>query len=152
MNLLSDLHPSVVHFPVALLVTYALLEIIGIFFKKNFISNTALLLLILGAIGAFFAVLTGNEAAESYRYWNNQSSNVLDSHKLFATLTVWFSAAAAAVRFVLYNKKKFDGWLKYIFAVFAIALLFLIYSTAKRGGEMTYKYGIGTEIKIQQND
>lgn len=36
MEFLSTLHPKIVHFPIALFVVYALMEIIGSFVKKDF--------------------------------------------------------------------------------------------------------------------
>ncbi len=46
MDFLAELHPKVVHFPIALLLTYAILELVGIVFKKEFYQKTAHLLLL----------------------------------------------------------------------------------------------------------
>jgi uncharacterized membrane protein len=75
MDFLAGLHPKVVHFPIALLLTYILCELIGVIFKKDFFSKTAHLLLLLGVIGAVAAVLTGNLAFSAYQNWNDANKD-----------------------------------------------------------------------------
>jgi uncharacterized membrane protein len=48
-------------------------------------------------------------------------------------------------------KKKFKGILQYLFIPLVLIGCFLIYETGDRGGELVYKYGIGTEILKQKN-
>ena len=72
MDFLAGLHPKIVHFPIALLSAYALLEIIGIVFKNEFLSKTAHLFLFLGVLGALAAVLTGNQAEEAAELLENK--------------------------------------------------------------------------------
>jgi uncharacterized membrane protein len=150
MEFLAELHPFVVHYPIALLSLYAVLEILGVVIKKKFLSDVAYLLLILGAIGAFLGALTGNQAAAAYKYWNEQSSSVLESHQLFATITIWYSIALVILRTVLIVKNKFVGPLKYLFIVLAIVVLILVYKTGEYGGRMTYDFGVGTSINTSQ--
>ncbi|MHB9014432.1 MAG: DUF2231 domain-containing protein, partial [Ignavibacteriaceae bacterium] len=64
MEFLAQLHPKIVHFPIALLSTYVLLEIIGVVFKRDFFSKAAHLILLLGVLGALAAVFTGNQAED----------------------------------------------------------------------------------------
>ena len=70
-NFLAEIHPKVVHFPVALLTTYSILEIIGIIFNKEFVTKSALLVLCLGVVTALIAVLTGNQAATNFIHWTD---------------------------------------------------------------------------------
>ena len=145
-NFLADIHPKVVHFPVALLTTYSLLEIVGIVFKKEFISKSALLILCLGMVTAFFAVLTGNQAASEFGFWNEKSSSLLNEHQTFATYLLWFSAIICSLRIFIVLKKKFSGIIKYIFILFALIIIFLVYETGMHGGDLVKKFGVGTEV------
>src|SRR5687768_10949405 len=54
-----ELHPSIVHFPVALLSISALFAVISLFHKTEFFKEAAFWNLLLGVIGAIAAVLTG---------------------------------------------------------------------------------------------
>jgi len=145
-NFLAEIHPRVVHFPVALLTTYSILEIIGIIFNKEFITKSALLVLCLGVVTALIAVLTGNQAATNFIHWTDDSTALLNDHQTSATYLLWASAIVCGLRIFAVIKKKFVGWIKYVFVVFAIVILFIVYKTGSYGGDLVKKYGIGTDI------
>ena len=149
-NFLAELHPKIVHFPIALLSTYAILEIYGIFFNKDFINKSALLILCIGVITAFFAVLSGNEAHSAFDLWKKDSTAVLNDHQLYSTLLLWFSLFICTLRLFLTLKKKFIGTKKFIFIFFAFIILFLVYKTGEHGGQLVTKFGIGTDLNINQ--
>ena len=145
-SFLADIHPKVVHFPVALLTTYSLFEIVGIVFKKEFISKSALLILCLGVVTAFFAVLTGNQAASEFDFWNEKSNALLNQHQTYATYLLWFSAIICGFRIFVVLKKKFTGIFKYIFILLALIMIFIVYETGMHGGDLVKKFGVGTEL------
>jgi uncharacterized membrane protein len=144
---LASIHPKVVHFPIALLTTYSLLEIIGIVFNKDFISKSSLLILCLGVFTAFLAVLTGNQASQDFNLWNNESKALLIEHQNYATYLLWGALAICTLRIFLTVKKKFSGRIKFIFILFAIAIVFLVYETGTLGGNLVNKYGVGTDLR-----
>jgi len=145
-NFLADIHPKVVHFPVALLTTYSVLEIIGIVFKKEFITKSALLVLSLGVVTSLLAVLTGHQAAANFVFWTDESLALLNYHQSNATYLLWFSAIVCGLRIFAVIKKKFVGMIKYVFMVLAVVILFLVFQTGTFGGDLVKKYGIGTDI------
>jgi uncharacterized membrane protein len=151
-NFLADIHTKVVHFPIALLVTYSLLEIFGIVFNKEFITKSALLILCLGIIVAFFAVLTGNQAANNFNFWNTESSTLLNEHQTFATYLLLVSLSICALRIFFTVKKKFKGLIKYLFVLFALIIIFLVYETGIHGGDLVKKYGVGTDLFDSSNE
>ena len=152
MEFLAGLHPKVVHFPIALLSTYVLLELIGFLLKKDFYSKAAHLILFLGIIGAFMAVLTGNQAFAAYEYWNDSSKEVFNIHQTFANLTVWYFTGLLVLRTYLVLKKKFLHTFKYVILILSLPGCFLIYQTAEYGGQLVTKFGVGTEIRIDNSD
>lgn len=145
-NFLAEIHTKVVHFPIALLATYSLLEIVGIVFKKEFITKSALLILCLGVITAFFAVLTGNQTSSNFNFWNNESKMLLNEHQTFASYLLWGSLIICALRIFFTVKKKFKGFIKYLFILFALIIIFLVYETGIHGGNLVKKYGVGTDL------
>jgi len=145
-SFLAGIHPKVVHFPIALLATYSLLEIVGIVFKKEFISKSALLILCLGVITAFFAVLTGNQASANFNFWTNESNTLLGEHQTYATYLLWISAIICGSRIFIVLRKKFIRITKYVFILFALMIMFLVYQTGMHGGDLVKKYGIGTDV------
>jgi len=150
MEFLAELHTKAVHFPIALLITYSFLEIIGIVFNKKLMTQSAYVILIVGIIGIFVSVVTGNHAFENYQYWDEASSNIFNSHQFYVNITTWYFVSIAALRTFLVVKKQFKGVIKYLVILFAVIGIFFIYKTAKYGGELIDKFGVGTKYKNEQ--
>lgn len=150
MEFLGSLHPLVIHFPIVLLLLYAVLEITGILLKKEEVIRGAFIILILGVVSVVAAVLTGNQAEQlaektissAFRF----PEEIVEKHEWFATLTVWYFVLILILRTYLVVKKKFVGRIRYIFIIFAVVGAVLVWSTAEEGGELVYEHGIGTEI------
>jgi uncharacterized membrane protein len=151
MEFLAEFHPRIVHFPIALLLLYVLLEIIGVVFKKDFFSKSAHLVLFLGVLAAIAAVLTGNQAENVASSWEEKGAIIqfgqISEHENYANITLWYFAALLVLRTFITIKKKFTGYFTYIFAVLAIIGAYFVYETGDHGGNLVYKYGIGTELK-----
>ena len=146
-NFLAEIHPKVVHFPIALLTTYSLLEIFGIIFKNEFVSKSALLILCIGVVSALFSVFTGNQAASAFTFWNDESRILLNKHESFATYLLLSSVILFAFRIFITVKKRFRTQIKYVFIVLALLILYLVYETGIHGGDLVKKYGIGLEME-----
>lgn len=159
MEFLAEFHPKVVHFPIALLLTYTLLEVIGAIFKKELFSNAAYILLILGVLGAVAAVLTGEQAEQLFDNWNKTSGALMDKHVHFANLTVWLFTFLLIIRtafvILVQVKKKYLNLadkIKYVFVVIALVGCFFIYQTGEYGGKMVYEHGVGTKPMIEADE
>jgi uncharacterized membrane protein len=83
-----NIHPIIVHFPVALLFVYAVLKILPV--EKWFptvswrqIQNT---FLFFGVVSAFVATSTGELAQEL----SSPRRDLVEMHETFASMTVWF--------------------------------------------------------------
>jgi uncharacterized membrane protein len=155
MEFLAGLHPKLVHFPVVLIVLYALFEIFGILLKKSFLSKSAYVLLVISIISALAAIMTGEQALKLAEAWNDKGLRydelvipfgLIDKHEDYATITIWYFVALFIFRTFILVKKKFDGNLKYAVALLAAVGCFFIFKTGELGGELVYKHGVGTEI------
>jgi uncharacterized membrane protein len=153
MELLADLHPRIVHFPVAFFIVYAIFEITGIILKKDFLIKAAYITLILGIITALFAVLTGNQAQAAAKLIFDGKmvgiSEEIEKHEEFATITLWYFTALFLLRTYLLIKKKFNSRWKYIFIGLGLIGIYLIYSTGYYGGELVFKHGIGVHLQVK---
>lgn len=83
-----DLHPITVHFPIALLTIYALMEIVRlpIFTRQLFWFPMKAVLLLLGTAGSIVSLQTG-EIAEHLAGGGNA---LIEKHAQFANITTYF--------------------------------------------------------------
>jgi uncharacterized membrane protein len=83
-----NIHPLIVHFPIALLTIYSILELIRskTIVEKYNLFYTKILLLFVGILGGFFALQSGDEA--SHLLDRASRNNILRSHEMFAQMTI----------------------------------------------------------------
>jgi uncharacterized membrane protein len=149
MEFLAELHPQIIHFPIAFFILYFLFETSGILFKKEFLLKSALIILILAIIFSVLAVLTGNQAHQFVKQRQAESvfyNDIIDKHELYATITLWYFFTVLVLRVYLTVKKKFAGKTMYLFIVLGLIGSILIFLTGSYGGDLVFKYGIGIKI------
>ncbi len=108
----THLHAMIIHFPIALLMAGFLSEIIAFFFKKEFFSQAAFYLLILGALGASAAYLTGSFAGEGIE--EGPLKNPMELHDQAATFTLLLAIITALFRIVVFYFKYNRSWVKWV--------------------------------------
>lgn len=136
------LHPRIVHFPVALLISAAFLGILALIFKskRNILKEVLFWNLALGIVGAIAAIITGlsqedtlvhNEAIHSLMETHEELGFVFSS--IFLVLFIWM---------LLRKSKMKTTELTAIVVMLILTSGLLVYS-AHLGGEMVYKQGAG---------
>jgi uncharacterized membrane protein len=151
METLASFHPKVVHFAIALLLTYVLLEILYFIFKKDFLNKSATLILFLGILGALASLLTGNQAFHYAEYLFDKYDvkipfGLIDEHEQYALITTFWFVGILIIRFFLNIKNKFKGLFQILVLVLAIVGAYFVYETGEYGGELVYKHGVGTKV------
>ena len=143
-----NVHPLVVHFPIALLVVAALVDAIALAVRKTYpwVRASAVGLYALGALGAAVAFLTGRDASDELDL-PAQALTTLNAHADWAEYLVWFAGLYAAVRVAALwvdGRGREPGRLAVHAPLAALGLvgLFLVQQTAERGGQMVYQYGV----------
>lgn len=91
-----NLHPLVVHFPIALLTVYAVLEVcrLPVITRQQWWFYTKAILLIAGSIGTFAALQTGEMDAEGFR--GTPTMALVQLHATFAQGTTFVFALLTA--------------------------------------------------------
>jgi uncharacterized membrane protein len=151
MEFLADLHPVVVHFPIALLTLYVLAEVVNSFWNNDKVRFLASILLIVGVISCVGAVLTGNQAEHAVENLLKKeimqtANEIVEEHENNATILLWLFTGIMVVRYIFILKKNFFGIRKILITSLALIGLYFIFVTGNYGGQLVYKYGIGTEI------
>ncbi len=154
MEFLASIHPKIIHFPIAFLLIYVLLEITGVLTKKEFFQKSAHLFLFLGVLATVAAVITGNQAADVASKWEDKGAvipfGLISEHEEYATITLWYFTALLVLRTFYVIKKKFRGYIQYVFILLAIIGAYLVYQTGDNGGKLVFDHGVGTELKKEE--
>ncbi len=142
----THLHAMLIHFPIALLMAGFLSEIIAIFVKKEFFSQAAFYLLILGALGAAAAYLTGSYAGEGVE--DGPLKIPLEMHEDAASITLWLAIVTALFRAVVSYLKYSRIWVKWVGVFLFAALAASVSRTGYLGGQLVYSHGAGVELAL----
>lgn len=139
-------HPLSVHFPIALLIVGFLFKLIALKFKSEIWSGGGTVLLVLGTLGAWIAIYTGN-LADGIVSRKICDPTVLKDHENFAYTATWFFTGALAMDLFKYVKKSFFAHQQKIIRTLTILLmfvgtLFLIY-VGHLGATLVYQQGAG---------
>ena len=135
----DHLHPMIVHFPVALIFVGFFAEIGSLFFKsEKCLSKTGLYLMILGALAAVAAWLSGQLFTD--HPYDRDFLMVFEKHKTGALVTMVVMIIGSLLRIWLIANKKEETRLKWV--VFGLYLFgFVAVSfTGFIGGVMVYNF------------
>ncbi len=137
---LQNVHPIVVHFPIAFLCGATLLYFLAAVIGSASLKWAALWSLLFGTAGAGLALLTGFEASDGVMVAESVRSALLDHHKhlmiatgvIAGSLTIWaLTARPMPVRF------------RWAFLAALVAMCAVLARGADYGGRMVYDYNAG---------
>jgi len=140
-----NIHPLIIHFPIALLIIALLADLGVILFKKwGWLKNAAVSLYVLGALGAIVAYFTGKEAADVVSL-PPAAHPIINRHADLALYATLFFGIYALIRLFLFWKKWDTKRLTVgLLLLVAAAGYGLVQQTAEQGGMLVFKYGVGT--------
>ncbi|MGY6216302.1 DUF2231 domain-containing protein [Methylolobus aquaticus] len=145
----SNLHPMIVHFPIALLATFFLLELAGLGLHRPALRQVAAWMLYLGAAGAVVAATAGFLAAAEVPH-GGQVHEIMEWHQrlmvivsvLAVVLALWRGLGGMAVSTMAVGLHLF----------LATAMMGLMVFGTDLGGLMVYRYGVGVASLQSQEE
>jgi uncharacterized membrane protein len=137
---LQNLHPLVIHFPIAFLMGAALLYVAAWLLKNERFAHSAFVVLVLGALSLAAAVATGLYAEQGVMVHLSVRTQLLAPHKrlmlvtsgLCAVLTIWAMLA-----------RPFPKKGRWLFLLLVLAMIGVMTAGADFGGRMVYDYNAG---------
>jgi uncharacterized membrane protein len=137
---LQNIHPLVVHFPIAFLVGAALFYFLSWIFKHQAFATTAFLLLILGTLAAGAAVGTGLYGEEGLMVSHSVREHLLEVHEELMLVTLGLSVVLAAWASIA---RPFPIKKRLLFLFSLLVLLGVMTVGADYGARMVYDYNAG---------
>jgi uncharacterized membrane protein len=149
---LPNLHPALVHFPIALLPVALLVDLMALRFRgqREWLDRAASLLYVASAVGAIAAFWTGRSAAGGLPPLDFQVQLQVNEHSDSARAAAWLVSivALARVAIAVRDTKLRRKVLRLSLAAIAAGAVALVYRTADLGGGLVYQYGVA----VAEND
>jgi uncharacterized membrane protein len=145
MNLPIELHPSIVHTPIAMIIISLMFDVVGRMTDLAWWRKAAFAMLVVGVMGAGAAVLSG-DAAEDKAEDQGVPKHAIEEHQEAGLLTLWVGVAAVVARALA----ALPGPARTAFSVLAlVAHLATAGSVAVagyRGGNLVFQHGAGVKV------
>lgn len=135
---LVNIHPLLVHFPIAFLSLFVVIDLIGTARKHSELRRFAGGLLYLGTFFTIFTVWAGFHAAGTVPHGHNVH-DMMERHEQLGISILGLSLALSAWRL----RRPVDGF--GIYNVLSLILAGVLILGADLGGLMVYKYGVAVE-------
>lgn len=139
---MDNIHPLLVHFPIAFLSTFFVLDVIGTLTKKQHLRDVASWLLYFGAVAAVFTVIAGFIAAASVAHGEDVHP-ILERHEHFGVSVLTLAIMLSIWRFK--SSGMIRGGANCFFLILATVLCVLMTLGADLGGLMVYHYGVAVD-------
>ena len=137
---MESAHPMVVHFPIALLLTGVVLDLVALVLRRPTLHRIALWNLSLGMLAAGVAVLTGlraeTVAKHSFNIWQ-----VMDLHKRLGISTLILGLMATSWRLKQRDQLTIQG--RVVTFLFSLVMAGTLIYGAHLGGRLVYEFGVG---------
>ena len=137
---MQSVHPLIVHFPIALLLTAVALDAAAFILKRPGLYRVALWNLALGTLAAAAAVWSGLRAEDiakhSFDIWQ-----VMEQHEKLGITTL--SIAAVVTVWRLIRRDALRPWERALTLALLLALVGTLAYGAHLGGRLVYEFGVG---------
>lgn len=143
---IGNIHPILVHFPIALLSCFVVAEIFAVALKRENLRIAASWMLYLGCLGAMATVATGFMAASTVAH-DAEVHAVIIKHRAFG-LTVLSMAIFLSV-WRLVARARFSPVGAGFHLLIGIVMIIVMMLGADLGGLMVYKYGVNVQAAPQ---
>jgi len=135
---LTELHPMLVHFPIALVTVGFLAELLSFFIKKETcLPKISLYLLLLGTLAAIGALLAGGLFTSEM---SGEAGIVRETHASLALLTLLFLIVTSILRITPLLTKKPSKSIDRLAFIFYLLAVISVSATGYFGGTLVYNY------------
>ena len=140
---LPGIHPLLIHFPIALLVSAVVVDLVAVVARHELARRAATWLLLAGTAFLPLTYWTGRHASDRVASPFPRAEAVMAEHADLAWWTLWVFITLAVFRLVLATRDRLQGRLHIAFAGLLVAATILLGVTADHGGQLVFDLGVG---------
>jgi uncharacterized membrane protein len=144
---MTPLHPSIVHFPIVLLLAAAGLYLAGWIGRKPHLEAIGFIFHAIGVVFCIAAILTGDMEAERF---DSRVEGLVSQHELMGTVATYGFGLLGIWAFLRQKTTIFIE--KIAFIVLYLGLYVYMGLGASLGGEMVYEHGLGVVSTPAERD
>ena len=137
---MANLHPLVVHFPIALLVSFWLAAVLARLFRSPSLHQAASWMLYFGAAASALAVAAGFHAEDTVDH-SEEVHAILERHETLGLSVLGLSVLLSIVRWL--NSRWNRGSVSILELAAGVVLVGALSAGADLGGLMVYGHGVG---------
>lgn len=140
---IPNIHPLIVHFPIALLVVAVLFDVARLFFKnQSWLFNTVIALYSAGTVGLIASFLSGRNAVDTVSI-SGDAVSVVTTHEDWALYTlIYFSLFTILRLWTWWKNFEVKQWVTIGFITLSFTGIGLLWYTGDLGTQLVYKHGV----------
>jgi uncharacterized membrane protein len=144
-ELLAPFHPQITHGPIVLIIVALGFELIGRALDREWWRKAAFAMLILGVIGAFLAVQSG-EGASNVVEKQGVPEHTVDAHGDLGKLALWFGLGAVVARAASARAGALRGAVSWLGLALHLVAAITVGIAAHRGGQLIFEHGANVRL------
>lgn len=138
-----NLHPLVIHFPIALIIVAAFADLVDTLFgRPGWLTSAATTLFVLGSVAAIAACLTGQQALDTV-FMPGMAHPIVQAHRTWAIATASYFSVLTLIRVSVAFRAPLARRYRVALLVAALVGVAGLQQTAQRGGRLVYEQGVG---------
>ncbi len=139
---MPNIHPMLIHFPIALIIITFIVDILGISLKQKSLIQAGTVTTAGAFLGAIIAVISGLMVEDSV--WMPAAAHeILETHELFGFIALSIIAIMAIIRLAM--RDKLEGGMRWLMVTLGAISCAVVINGAYLGGEMVYTHGAGVD-------
>ena len=148
MSSLPNIHPLLVHFPLALSLTAFGFDVACVLWRRRWLDSAALALYVVAAMSGVVTAVSGKLAFEGFESLSSEATTIAGEHSDWAFASIVLLALVCVLRWEAFWRDRNETIVRrhrvrWIALALGLVVQGTLYETAEHGGELVYRHGVG---------
>ena len=147
MNFLGPFHPQIVHFPIVLLVSSVLFDLVGRATDSAWWRKASMAMLVMAVAFGVAAILTGEFVGDRAEELQKIPERTVDAHGDLGKIAIWLAGGALVARLIENGVGTARSVVGGVALLLQLAAAVTVGVAAHRGGKLVYRHGAGVSVE-----